>query len=47
MGLNDYKLGLKNKKRPKMPRGPKGKKQGLLTQSVKNRLSTLRDKLAV
>ena len=28
MSLNDYKLGLKNKKRPKVPKGPKGKKQG-------------------
>ena len=43
MGLNDYKLGLKNKKkRSKIPGGPKeGKKQGLFTQSVQNRLSLL------
>ena len=49
MSLNDYKLGLKNKKkRSKMPRGPKeGKKQGLFTQSVQNRLYPLRYKPTV
>ena len=32
----------KQKERSKMPRGPKeGKKQGLFTQSVQNRLSPL------